>query len=139
MKPPSRQLYVENHRAHEVMLGSQQSVQGNSGIIMAVVADHFGKWFGHLAKLICTENAQEPAVIFRSASSPAMRAEIHVTITHAIAAHKIYAQTHCLKQRVKGLISESLGGNLASTPGPLTFVFSWRAWFSTTRIEVEPT
>ena len=35
VKPPSRQLwYVENHRAHEVMLGCQQSVQGNSGIII---------------------------------------------------------------------------------------------------------
>ena len=31
---------------------------------------------------------------------------------------------------------------IASTPGPLTFVSSWRAWFATTtwgRIEVEPT
>ena len=43
-------LYVENHRAHEVMLGCQQSVQGNSGIIigasiwLAIAADHIGKW-----------------------------------------------------------------------------------------------
>ena len=31
--------------------------------------------------------------------------------------------------------------SLASTPGPLTFVFSWRAWFAMTtwgRIEVKP-
>ena len=47
VKPPSRQLYVENHRAHEVMLGCQ----GNSGIIigasiwLAIAADHFGKWY----------------------------------------------------------------------------------------------
>ena len=34
VKPPSRQLYVENHRAHEVMLGCQQSIQGNSSIII---------------------------------------------------------------------------------------------------------
>ena len=35
MKRPSRQLlYVENHRAHEVMLGCQQIVQGTSGIII---------------------------------------------------------------------------------------------------------
>ena len=46
VKPPSRQLYVENHRAHEVMLGC---IQGNSGIIitasiwLAIAADPFGK------------------------------------------------------------------------------------------------
>ena len=27
-------VYVESHRAHEVMLGCQQSIQGNSGIII---------------------------------------------------------------------------------------------------------
>ena len=33
------------------------------------------------------------------------------------------------------------GGLTHKTPGPLTFVFSWRAWFMVTtwgRIEVEP-
>ena len=36
---------------------------------------------------------------------------------------------------------DAIVSRLASTPGPLTFVFSWRAWFVTTawgRIEVEP-
>ena len=57
MKPPSRQLYVENHRAHEVMLGCQQSVQGNSGIITcaSIMVGHSGRPFwemvGHLADM----------------------------------------------------------------------------------------
>ena len=69
MKPPSRQLYVENHRAHEVMLGCQQSVQGNSGIIigaLAIAADHFVKWLAIWQ--ICMENSQWPAIIFNLSS-----------------------------------------------------------------------
>ena len=71
VKPPSKQLYVENRRAHEVILGCQQSVQGNSGIIigasiwLAIAADHFGKWLAIWQ--VCTENGQcQLAVIFRS-------------------------------------------------------------------------
>ena len=65
MKPPSRQLYVENHRAHEVMLGCQQSIQGNSGIIgasiwLAIAANNFGKWSA------IWQNDQWPAVTFSS-------------------------------------------------------------------------
>ena len=61
-----------NHRAHEVMLGCQLSVQGNSGIIgasiwLAIAANHFGKWLA--VWQICTENGQWPAVIFSSAKA----------------------------------------------------------------------
>ena len=50
LKTPSRQLCVDNHRAR---VGCQQSVQGNSGVIigasiwLAIAADHFG----HLANM----------------------------------------------------------------------------------------
>ena len=52
------------------MLGCQQSLQGNSGIIigasiwLAIVADHFGKWLAIWQ--ICMENGQWPAVFFSS-------------------------------------------------------------------------
>ena len=65
---------MENHRSHEVMLGCQQSVQGNSGIIigasiwLAIAADHFGKWLAIWQ--ICTENGQWPAVIFNFVIDP---------------------------------------------------------------------
>ena len=57
MKPPSRQLYVENHRAHQGMLGCQQNVQGNSGIIIgaSIMVGHSSRplWemVGHLANM----------------------------------------------------------------------------------------
>ena len=96
VKPPSRQLYVENHRAYEVMLGCQQSVQGNSGIIigasiwlaiaadhfeklLAIAADHFEKWLAiaadHFEKWLAiwqihTKTGQWPAVIFSSVGGP---------------------------------------------------------------------
>ena len=44
--------------------------------------------------------------------------------------------------KVRGPGVEAKGTILASTPGPLTFVSSWRAWFATTtwdRIDIEPT
>ena len=58
VKPPSRQLYVENHRAHEGMSAKRQ---GSSGIIigasiwLAIATNHFWKWLAIWQ--ICTETA----------------------------------------------------------------------------------
>ena len=64
MKPPSGQLYVENHRAHEVMLGCQQSVRGNSDIIIgaSIMVGHSDR---HAASSI---HVKEYAAVFSSSS-----------------------------------------------------------------------
>ena len=41
-------------------------------------------------------------------------------------------QKDIFRDEFKEGLNEEDGGRVDSTPGPLTFVFSWRAWFTTT-------
>ena len=62
------QLYVKKHRAHEVMLGYQQSVQGNSGIIIGASHNYSGRslWemAGHLlANMLCMHGIGNASIL----------------------------------------------------------------------------
>ena len=60
VRPPSRQLYVENHRAHEVMLHGNSGTIIGASIWLAIAADHL---VGHLANM----HGKRPTVTFSSA------------------------------------------------------------------------